>query len=83
MSELTMSHGELLAASVPADDVIAVSSGVPFALCRGLLVQAEGTATLIMASGSTRTDVPLQSGYNPLRCTQVTLGSASGVWALY
>lgn len=83
MSYLTQGHGELLASSIPADDVVPVVSGEPFTLCRALLVQAEGTATIIMASGSTRTNVPLQVGYNPLRCTQVTLGTASGVWALY
>jgi len=52
--------------------------------CRGLLVGTAGTANLMDAMGNTRTNVPLQQGYNPLACKQVrTGGTASDIWALY
>lgn len=68
----------------PANDLIPATPGVEFSVCRSLLVGTGGTATLVMASGETRTDVPLQVGYNPLRITQVvSLGTAADVWRVY
>jgi hypothetical protein len=52
--------------------------------CRALLVGTPGTANIQDASGVTRTNVPLQQGYNPISCKQVrTGGTASDIWALY
>lgn len=80
----------------PADDVVPVSAsdtngidGQPFdnnssKVYRGLLVDSAGVATIVTAAGNLRTDVPLQQGYNPIRCKQVksTGLAASGIWAL-
>jgi hypothetical protein len=66
-----------------ASDIVAVSSGTAFPICRALLVGTAGTATVITANGSTATDIPLQAGYNPIQVSKVTLGTASDVWALY
>lgn len=53
-------------------------------ICHGLLVGTAGTANLQDASGTNRTDVPLQVGYNPIECKQVrTGGTADDIWALY
>jgi hypothetical protein len=47
-------------------------------------VGTAGTANLGQVDGTTRTDVPLQAGYNPLVCLQVRLGgTADDIWALY
>jgi hypothetical protein len=69
----------------PASKIEAVSSGVDFTngVCRALLVGTAGTATVIDADGNTATNIPLQQGYNPLRVSKVTLGTASDVWALF
>ncbi len=57
---------------------------LPEGTCRALLVGTEGTANLVDLSGTTRTNVPLQKGYNPISCRQVnTGGTASDIWALY
>lgn len=51
--------------------------------CRGLLVGTAGTATVITAAGNTRTSIPLQAGYNPIRVTQIkNTGGASDIWAI-
>lgn len=83
MGYLSQGQDELLAASVPADSAVAVVSGQSFAVCRALHVGTAGTATLICASGATATNFPLKEGVNPIRCTRVTFGTASDVWALY
>lgn len=80
---LTLTHGELLAASVPAIGAVAVASNTAFAACRSLLVGTAGTATVTMVNGSVGTNMPLQAGYNPLQCTKVVFGTAADVWALY
>ncbi|MDI3564778.1 hypothetical protein [Bradyrhizobium sp. Arg816] len=69
----------------PAVKVAQVSSDVdlPAGPCRCLLVGTAGTATVIDSEGNTATNIPLQAGYNPLRVTKVTFGSAADVWALY
>ena len=57
---------------------------LPSGMCRALLVGEAGTANLMEPDGTIRTDVPLQVGYNPLRCRQVRLGgTATDIWALY
>ena len=54
--------------------------GVP----RGLLVGTAGTANLMDMRGNIRENVPLQPGYNWVRCRQVrTGGTAADIWALY
>lgn len=71
----------------PADDFVLVTkanSDLPGGACRALLVGTAGTATLMTLGGDTRTDVPLQAGYNPIACLQVrTGGTADNIWALY
>ncbi len=53
-------------------------------LPKALLVGVAGTANLVDATGATRQDVPLQQGYNPLRCRRVLPGgTADQIWALY
>jgi hypothetical protein len=74
-------------AGAPASDFVLVTKAdadLPGGVCRGLLVGTAGTANLQTASGTTRTNVPLQQGFNPLRCKQVrTGGTATDIWALY
>lgn len=66
---------------VPVTKAYAV---LPDGTCRALLVGTEGTANLVDLTGATRTNVPLQQGYNPISCRQVnTGGTASDIWALY
>lgn len=69
----------------PASKIAQVTSGVALAAgtCRAILVGTAGTATVIDAEGNTSTNIPLQVGYNPIRVSQVTFGTASDVWALY
>lgn len=76
---MTVTYGS----SSPSCKVVEVASGVPFDTCRSLLVGTAGTATVIDADGNTATDIPLQAGYNPIRVTKVTFGTAADVWALY
>jgi len=64
--------------------VTKADSDLPDGVCRGLLVGTAGTANLQDTTGTTRSNVPLQQGYNPLRCKQVrTSGTADNIWALY
>jgi hypothetical protein len=74
-------------ASSPADAVIPVTKAdadLPDGNCRALLVGTAGTANIKDATGTTRTGVPLQQGYNPIVCQQVrTGGTATDIWALY
>jgi len=57
---------------------------LPGGVCRSLLVGTAGTANLKDEDGTVRNNVPLQQGYNPLRCSQVlTGGTADDIWALY
>ncbi len=67
----------------PANKYVLITSGEEFSVCRALLVGTAGTATLVDIYGNERADVPLQAGYNPIRATKVTLGTAANVWALY
>jgi hypothetical protein len=69
--------------SGPSGKIVKVTSGANIPLCRALLVGTAGTGTLIDGAGATATDVPLQQGYNPIRCTKVTFGTVNDVWALY
>lgn len=64
--------------------VTKADSDLPGGLCRGLLVGTAGTANLGQLDGTTRANVPLQQGYNPLAVKQVrTGGTADNIWALY
>ena len=69
----------------PASKIVQVTSGVdlPDGACRALCVGTPGTATLVDRDGNTATNFPLQQGYNPLRVSKVTFGTAADVWALY
>jgi hypothetical protein len=51
---------------------------------RALLVGTAGTATVIDATGTTATSIPLQAGYNPISVQRVLdTGTAADIWALY
>lgn len=64
--------------------VTKADSNLPGGLCVALLVGTAGTANLMQRDGTTRADVPLQVGFNPLQCLQVrTGGTADNIWALY
>jgi hypothetical protein len=64
---------------VPDDD-----TDLPDGVCRALLVGTSGTANLVDASGTDRTGVPLQQGFNPIGAVRVKLGgTAANLWALY
>lgn len=69
----------------PAGAIYPVVSDVDFpeGICRALCVGTAGTATLIDAEGNTATNYPLQVGYNPIRVSKVTYGTAANVWRLY
>lgn len=73
--------------SAPADAFVPVTKAdtdLAAGPCRALLVGTAGTANLQQIDGTTRTNVPLQAGYNPLACKQVrTGGTAADIWALY
>lgn len=85
LNDISQQFGD--ASFSPADAVIPVTkadSALPDGPCRALLVGTAGTANIVDASGETRTNVPLQQGYNPIVCQQVrTGGTASDIWALY
>jgi hypothetical protein len=74
-------------ASAPAGRVVAVvkaENDLPQGTCRALLVGTAGSANLIDAEGNAAAGVPLQQGYNPLRCRRVASGgTAENIWALY
>lgn len=57
---------------------------LPDGTCRALLVGSGGTANIVDAAGNDLANVPLQTGFNPLRVARVkTGGSASDIWAIY
>ena len=78
---------DLLGAMLPATvfaPVTKADSDLPGGVCQGLLVGTAGTANLMQADGTTRANVPLVVGYNPLVCKQVrTGGTADNITALY
>lgn len=60
------------------------TNNLPQGACRALLVGVSGTANITEEDGTERTDVPLQTGYNPIRCIRIkTGGTADNIWALY
>lgn len=64
--------------------ILLSASATAITVTRGLLVGAGGTATVVDADGNTCTNIPLQTGYNPLQIQKLTaLGTATDVWALY
>lgn len=84
-NKITARYGD--PSSAPADMVVPVTkadAALPEGTCRSLLVGTAGTANIVDGSGVTRTNVPLQQGYNPIVCQQVrTGGTAADIWALY
>jgi hypothetical protein len=82
------------APSVRFVPVVKAEVDLPGGTCKALLVGAAGTANLIDAEGGVRAGLPLQQGYNPLRCAALrcaalrcvrvaTGGTATDIWALY
>lgn len=75
------------ASTAPADAIVPVTKAVaelPDGKCRALLVGVAGTANIVDDTGTLRTNVPLQQGYNPIIVRAVhTGGTASDIWALY
>jgi hypothetical protein len=74
--------------TAPAESVIPVTKSDDTDLapgpCRALLVGTAGAANIIDGAGETRTNVPLQQGYNPIVVQRVlTGGDADDIWALY
>lgn len=73
----------------PAEDLVAVTpddaNNLPGGECRGLLVGVAGNASLVTARGNTVSGVPLQAGFNPIRCVRVraTGTAATNIWAIY
>ena len=64
--------------------VTKADANLPDGVTKGLLVGTAGTANLMQFDGTTRANVPLQQGYNPLQVLQVrTGGTATDIWALY
>lgn len=62
---------------------VKITSGVAFDSCAALWVGTAGTATIVSADGRTMTNFPLFQGMNEIQATNVTLGTASDVWAMY
>lgn len=76
--------------SEPSDVYVAVDpSGTALSLgpCRAILCSEDGALNLTDSTGSVRTNVPVQKGYNPLGASVIndpSAGSAPGtVYALY
>lgn len=74
--------------SSPAAKIVPVTKhdddDLPDGVCRALLVGTPGTANIIDASGTARSNVPLQQGFNPIGVQRVTTGGdADDIWALY
>jgi hypothetical protein len=67
----------------PSGNLVKLSNGAVTPTPRSLWVGTAGTATMIDASGNTLTNFPLLAGLNPLRITNITLGTAADVWAVY
>lgn len=64
--------------------VTKAATDLPDGACRGLCVGTPGTANLVDLTGATRTNYPLQQGYNPIAVQRVlTGGTADDIWALY
>ena len=73
-----------LASSGKLVSVTKADSDMAAGTCKALLVGTAGTCNLKDENGTTHANVPLQAGYNPLRCIQIrTGGTASDIWALY
>lgn len=77
-----------LSETTPARKVVPVTpsdtTDLPDGPCRALLVGTAGTANINDLTGTARTAVPLQPGYNPIGCQRVrTGGTAANIWALY
>lgn len=51
-------------------------------VARCLVCGVGGLATLVDAEGNTRTNFPLQKGYNPIGAQKVTSFSGSNLWGI-
>lgn len=76
--------------SEPSDIYVPVSPGssdLALGMCRAILCSEDGALNLTDATGTIRTNVPVQKGYNPLGASVIndpSAGSAPGtVYALY
>ena len=74
--------------NAPASQVVPIEpddeTDLPGGVCRALLVGTAGTANLVDASGTERSGVPMQQGFNPIGAARVmTGGTAANLWALY
>lgn len=82
-----MSNPRFEGLSSPAVSIVPVTkanAALPNGQCRALLVGTAGTANIHDGTGTLRENVPLQVGYNPIRCRQVrTGGTADNIWAIY
>lgn len=87
-----MANPSLLVADKTAPSSVYVpvtpgSGALTNGLCRAILCSADGALNLTDASGTVRTNVPVQKGYNPLRASVInnpSSGSApTTVVALY
>lgn len=75
--------GRVVSDTAAANSIVAIISGNTIAATRGVLVGAAGTADITTAAGELLPAFPLQQGYNPISVTKITLGTATGVYALY
>lgn len=69
----------------PSGNIVKLSqSATPLSpIPRALLCGSGGTFTGKDAMGNTLTDLPLQTGYNPISISVWSAGAATDVWALY
>lgn len=69
----------------PSGTWVKLTKGVAFTKgVRALLVGTAGSANMTDSTGTARTAVPLQQGYNPLKPISLEAGgSADDIWALY
>lgn len=74
---------DLLSRMAPSGRYVAVVVGSSFTICDALLVGSGGLANLKDSDGNYQIGIPLQTGFNPIRCTGVGSGSvAANIWAL-
>lgn len=69
-----------------ANSIVPVVSGNNIPATRAVKANAQGTATIVTASGETISGYQLEQGYNPISVTKITLDgtlAAGDVYALY
>lgn len=69
----------------PSGEWVKLTKGVTFSAgVRALCVGTAGTANMKDSTGATRSNYPLQQGYNPIKPTSLESGgTADDIWALY